>query len=191
MERLLTGRDALDLGPAPGPSPPVDMLLDRVIAHLTAAMGRAMGGGDPAESLGLARLAAGVGDAHPQADVFATILWLLDLFEEHIAPPAPGRGFPEAARLIITALILARTPRAVLPPEITAGRRREHQHASAARPRASGRARIRPTVSSDADHGRRLHRTLRWPRGPRSVVGPPGGVGMARFRASLGSSVPQ
>jgi hypothetical protein len=79
-----------------------------------------MAGGDPAESVGLARLAADVGDAHPQAAVFATILWLLDLFDEHIAPPAPGRAFPEAARLIVTALILARTPRAALPPEISA-----------------------------------------------------------------------
>jgi predicted TIM-barrel fold metal-dependent hydrolase len=120
IERLLTGQDPLDLGPAVGPSPPVDMLLERVIAHLTAAIGRAMAGGDPAESIGLARLAAGVGDAHPQAAVFATILWLLDLFDEHIAPPAPGRAFPEAARLIVTALILARTPRAALPPEISA-----------------------------------------------------------------------
>ena len=101
-----------------------------MIAHLTAAMGRAMAGGDPAESLGLARLAAGVGDAHPQAGVFATILWLLDLFEEHIAPPAPGRAFPEAARLLITALILARTPRAALPPEIAAQHGdASHEHA--------------------------------------------------------------
>ncbi len=132
VERLLTGQAPLDLGPAPGPSPPVDMLLDRVIAHLTAAMGRAMAGGDPAESIGLARLAAGVGDDHPNADVFATILWLLDLFEEHIAPPAPGRAFPEAARLIVTALILARTPRAALPPEIAA-KHGDASHAHAAR----------------------------------------------------------
>lgn len=137
LDRLLTGRDRLDLGPAPGPSPPVDMLLDRVNAHLTAAMGRAMGGGDPAESLGLARLAAGVGDDHPQAGVFATILWLLDLFEEHIAPPAPGRAFPEAARLLITALILARTPRAVLPPEIVA-RHGDASHEHAERGDAAG-----------------------------------------------------
>ncbi|MBW3609551.1 MAG: amidohydrolase family protein, partial [Actinobacteria bacterium] len=120
VQRLLTGQDALDLGPAPGPSPPVDLLLERVGAHITAAMGRAFAGGDPAESTGLARLAAGVGDAHPQADVFAAILWLLDLFEEHLAPPAPGRAFPEAARFMVAALILARTPRAVLPPQIAA-----------------------------------------------------------------------
>ena len=120
LERLVAGHDPLDLGPAPGPSPPIDMLLDRVVAHLTAAMGRAFAGGDPAESLGLARLAAGVGEGHPQADVFAAILWLLDLYEEHIAPPEPGRGFPEAGRFMVAALILARTPRPALPPDIEA-----------------------------------------------------------------------
>ena len=130
IERLISGQEPLDLGPAPGASPPVDLLLERVAAHLTAAMGRAFAGGDPAESLGLARLAAGVGDAHPHADVFAAILWLLDLYEEHIAPPQPGRGFPEAGRLLVLALILARTPRAVLPPEVTErGLDASHEHA--------------------------------------------------------------
>lgn len=132
VQRLLAGQEALDLGPAPGPSPPVDMLLDRVVAHITAAMGRAFAGGDPAESIGLARLAAGVGDGHAQSDVFATILWLLDLFEEHMAPPEPGRAFPEATRLIVMALILARTPRAVLPPHIAA-EAGDASHAHAAR----------------------------------------------------------
>jgi hypothetical protein len=137
LERLLAGADPLQLGPAPGPSPPVDLLLERVAAHITAAMGRVMAGGDPTESLGLARLAAGVGDAHPQAAVFASILWLLDLFEEHLAPPPPGRAFPDAARLIVTALILARTPRPALPPQF-AGDGGDASHAHAARGDAAG-----------------------------------------------------
>jgi predicted TIM-barrel fold metal-dependent hydrolase len=116
IERLVTGQEPLALGPAPGPTGPIDPLLERVGAHLTTAMGRAFVGGDPTESLGLARLSAGVGDDHPHADVFATILWLLDLYEEHIGPPAPGRAFPEAGRFVVAALILARTPRAALPP---------------------------------------------------------------------------
>jgi predicted TIM-barrel fold metal-dependent hydrolase len=130
VERLISGEEPLDLGSAPGPSAPVDLLLERVAAHITAAMGRAFAGGNPAESLGLARLAAGVGDRHPQADVFAAILWLLDLYEEHIAPPAPGRAFPEAARFMVLALILARTPRAVLPPQLAgAAGDASHEHA--------------------------------------------------------------
>jgi len=118
IERLVTRQDPLDLGPAPGPPGPQDPLLERVVAHLTTALGRAFAQGDPSESLGLARLSAGVGDDHPHADVFATILWLLDLFEAHIAPPPPGRAFPEAGRFLVAALVLARTPGAVLPPDV-------------------------------------------------------------------------
>ena len=111
-------------GPDPQPLQP------RVVANLTAALGRAIGGADPTEPLGLARLAAGVGDGHPQADVFAAVLWLLDLFEEHDAPPPPGRRFSDAARLVVVALGLARTPRAALPPQVT-GRAGDasHEHA--------------------------------------------------------------
>ena len=130
VQRLVTRQDARDLGPAPGPSAALDPLLERVVAHLTTALGRAFAGGDPAESLGLARLSAGVGDEHPHADIFATILWLLDLFEEHLAPPPPGRPFPDAARLLVTALVLARTPRAVLPPDTAArAESASHDHA--------------------------------------------------------------
>lgn len=126
-ERLIAGQQPLDLGPARGPSAPTDPLLDRVVAHLTTAMGRAFAGGDATESLGLARLSAGVGDDHPHADVFAAILWLLDLYEEHIGPPRPGRGYPDAGRLLVTALVLARTPRAALPPDVAGSA--SHAHA--------------------------------------------------------------
>lgn len=129
MERLLGGQEAADAGPPPGPSGPLDPLLERVVAHLTTAMGRAFAGSDPTESLGLARLSAGVGGAHPHADVFATILWLLDLLEEHLAPPPPGRAFPIASRFAVAALVLARTPSAALPPDLagrTAGASHEH-----------------------------------------------------------------
>ncbi len=122
IERLVDGREPLALGPAPGPAGPLDPMLERVVVHLTTAMGRAFAGGDPAESLGLARLAAGVGDAHPQAAVCAAIVWLLDLMEEHIAPPPPGRAFPEAGRFMVAALVLARTPRSALPPHIASRR---------------------------------------------------------------------
>jgi hypothetical protein len=137
LERLITRGEPLQLGPAPGPTGALDLLLERVVAHITTAMGRAFAEGDPAESLGLARLAAGVGDEHPHADVFATILWLLDLFEEHIAPPPPGKRFPDAARFIVAALVLARTPSAVLPPD-AARRADSASHAHAARGTTAG-----------------------------------------------------
>ena len=121
MERLLTGGEALDLGPARRPEP--------ARRHAARTRQRAPHRGDRAArwraAIRRSRSASRGWRPAPatptrRPTVFATILWLLDLFEEHIAPPAPGRAFPEASRLIITALILARTPRAVLPPEFTA-----------------------------------------------------------------------
>ncbi|HUR84451.1 MAG TPA: amidohydrolase family protein [Solirubrobacteraceae bacterium] len=131
VERLVTGQDPLDLGPPPGPPAPLDLLLERVVAHLTTAFGRVFAGGEPTESLGLARLAAGTGDAHPQADVFASILWLLDLLDEHMGPPPPGRAFPLAGYFLVASLVLARTPRAVLPPDLAgrSGADASHEHA--------------------------------------------------------------
>jgi hypothetical protein len=62
-------------------------------------MGRAFGQADPSESVALARLACAVGDEHPHADVFAAVLELLDLYEENLAPPPPGRRFPVSGPL--------------------------------------------------------------------------------------------
>ena len=161
----MAGEDPLDLGPPPGPSPPLDLLLERVVANLTAALGRAIGGADPTEPLGLARLAAGVGDAHPQADVFAAILWLLDLFEEHNAPPPPGSRFSDAARLVVIALVLARTPRAVLPPQVSRARRRREPRARRARRerRLNGYAALQRSVSPSAERAT-APVTSRWRR---------------------------
>ena len=81
-------------------------------------MGRAFGGGDPDESIALARLSCAVGDDAPHADVCAAVLELLDLFREHLAPPPPGRPFPLAARFLIAALTVARTPDVPLPADL-------------------------------------------------------------------------
>ena len=114
--RLVAGEDPLWVGDAPGaPSAALHPLLDRVVTHLISAMGRAFSGGDPAESLDLARLACAVGDDAPHADVCAAVLELLDLYREHLAPPPPGRAFPLAARFVIAALVVARTPEVPLP----------------------------------------------------------------------------
>ena len=117
IERLVAGEEPLWVGDAPGaPTLALHPLLDRVVTHLISAMGRAFGGGDPTESLDLARLACAVGDDAPHADICAAVLELLDLFREHLAPPPPGRPFPVAARFIIAALTVARTPTVPLPP---------------------------------------------------------------------------
>ncbi|HWK30388.1 MAG TPA: amidohydrolase family protein [Solirubrobacter sp.] len=117
IARLVAGEDPLWVGPAPGPGA-VDALhplLERVFTHLVSAIGRAFGGGDPEEPLALARLACAVGEDGPHADTCAVVLELLDLFQEHLAPPPPGRPFPLAGRFVMAALAVARTPSVPLP----------------------------------------------------------------------------
>ena len=98
--RLVAGEDPLWVGDAPGaPSEPLHPLLDRVVTHLISAMGRAFGGGDPDESLALARLSCAVGEDAPHADVCAAVLELLDLYREHLAPPPPGPPVPARGAL--------------------------------------------------------------------------------------------
>jgi predicted TIM-barrel fold metal-dependent hydrolase len=114
--RLVAGKDPVWVGNAPGASEAaLHPLLDRVVTHLISAMGRAFAGGDPDESLALARLSCAVGEDAPHADVCAAVLELLDLYREHLAPPPPGRPFPLAARFVMAALIVARTPAVPLP----------------------------------------------------------------------------
>jgi uncharacterized protein len=120
LERVLAAEAPLDLGDAPREAHALDPLLERVITHLTSAMGRAFGQADPSESVALARLACAVGDDAAHADVFAAVLELLDLYEEHLAPPPPGRRFPAAGRLLVMALNVARTPDVTLPSRASA-----------------------------------------------------------------------
>jgi uncharacterized protein len=118
-ERIVLGQDPIWVGPAPGqPTQPQDILLERVVTHLTSAIGRMFGGGDPDEPLALARLACAVGDDGPHAEVCAAVLEQLDLFREHLAPPPPGRPIPAAGRFIIAALAVARTPDVPLPVDL-------------------------------------------------------------------------
>jgi predicted TIM-barrel fold metal-dependent hydrolase len=119
IERLVTGQDPVWLGDAIGPSErALHPLMDRVVTHLTSAIGRAFGGGDPSENVALARLSCAVGEDAPCADVCAAVLELLDLFLEHLAPPPPGRPFPVAGRFMMAALTVARTPDVPLPPDL-------------------------------------------------------------------------
>jgi hypothetical protein len=115
LKRILAGEEPLDLGPPPGRAHALDPLLERVVAHLTSAMGRAFARADPSESIALARLACDVGADGPHAEVHASVLHLLDLFDEHLAPPEPGNPRPTAARFLVAALNVARTPDVPLP----------------------------------------------------------------------------
>jgi hypothetical protein len=115
IERILNGEEPLDLGPPPGPPGPLDPGMERVVSHLTTAMGRAMAEGDPNESVALGRLAVDV--EGPEAESGQAILRLIDLADQHVGPPPPGRRFPRAAQFVLAALAVARTPGIALPSE--------------------------------------------------------------------------
>jgi uncharacterized protein len=110
MARLLAGDEPLDIGPPPPLPGAIHPLLERVCSHLVGAFNRVVAGGDPVEPIGLARLACAVGDDSPHAEVCSAVLGLLDLLELHIGPPEDGRPIPPAARFLVAALYVARTP---------------------------------------------------------------------------------
>lgn len=116
LERLLAGEEPADGGPPPNLVRPLDLHHERVMTHLIAGLGRAFGGGDPSESIALARLACAVGEGDPQAAHFASVMRLLDLFAEHLAVPAEDdRPIPPAGRLLVAALAVVRTPDVPVP----------------------------------------------------------------------------
>jgi hypothetical protein len=116
IARVLEGEPPADLGPPPGPpSAQTDLLLERVVTNLCSAFGRMAAESDPTESVVLARLACAVGTDGPRADVHAAVLEELDRYEAALAPPPPGQRFPIAARYMLHALFVARTPDVPLP----------------------------------------------------------------------------
>jgi predicted TIM-barrel fold metal-dependent hydrolase len=109
IERILAGEEPADGGPPTRRVDALPPLAERVVTHLISAMGRAFGGGDPSEPLAIARLACAVGEDDPHHAHFTSVLRLLDLFDEHVAPPDDGRPYPAAGRFIVAALAIART----------------------------------------------------------------------------------
>jgi hypothetical protein len=87
--------------------------MERVVSHLTTAIGRAMAEGDPSESIALGSLAVDLDG--PEAETGQAILRLLELAEQHQGPPPPGRRFPRSAQFVMSALAVARTPGIALP----------------------------------------------------------------------------
>jgi uncharacterized protein len=115
MAHVLDGGDPLDAGSAPGAVKPIDPMLERVISHGCQAVARMFVRADPSEAVALAKLACGVGQESERADVFAAVLWLLETYEAHITPVPEGLRIHPAARLLIVAVTIARTPDVPLP----------------------------------------------------------------------------
>jgi predicted TIM-barrel fold metal-dependent hydrolase len=110
IDRLVTGQEPLDLGPALGMRErPRDLLLQRIETFLTTAVGRVFSGADGSETLALARMACVLPPDDPKTELCASIVRLLDLRDEvaDVGAQAPGsRGI----HLMLTALCLAATP---------------------------------------------------------------------------------
>ena len=78
-------------------------------------MGRAFGGGDPTESLALARLACAVGEDARTPTSSPPCSSCSTSSTSTCAPPAAAARSRRAARLFVVALIVARTPDVPLP----------------------------------------------------------------------------
>jgi hypothetical protein len=117
LERVLAGSRPEQLGPAPGLASvrALDPVHERVVSHLLAAMGRLFAQADATEPIALARLACAVGEGTEHSEVCGAVLGLLDAYEASLAPPPPGQPFPTAARLLLAALGVARTPDVAVP----------------------------------------------------------------------------
>jgi predicted TIM-barrel fold metal-dependent hydrolase len=115
IERLLDGGDPVDAGPPPRAATPIDPLLERVVSHAAQAIARMFGRGDPSEPVALTKLACGVGEDGAHADVFAAVLGLLETYEANLTDPPKGQRFAPAARLLVAAMTIARTPDVPLP----------------------------------------------------------------------------
>ncbi len=88
------------------------VLLDRLAEFLLLGAISSMRGGDPLESLALARLACDVPDEVDDAPVFAAVRDLLDRFDEFVAENPNDR---RRLTFLILAATVARTPEVPLP----------------------------------------------------------------------------
>jgi predicted TIM-barrel fold metal-dependent hydrolase len=117
-ERVLTGEEPLDLGPAPGTgSLDFDIRLERVATMLTLAIARMLMGRTGWEPLSLARLACQLDDPDaPESDVCRNVLALLERQERLAAEDREASApFGPGIRIVMLAACIARTPDVALP----------------------------------------------------------------------------
>jgi hypothetical protein len=106
LGRVLAGDDLLELGPAPGTGGlgPRVLGFERAIGYLSAAVMLSFRGGDPAESLALARLACQVRGEAPHAEGLRAVDALIAVAQERTAAsdgdPYPGVLAAMAAQIL-------------------------------------------------------------------------------------------
>jgi hypothetical protein len=109
-ERLVTGQEPLDLGPALNVrAPATDILLQRIATFLATAIGRIFSGADGAETLALARMACDLPEDDAYATLCASIARLLEL-HDLVAEPGEREPGSRGVHLIMGAMALAATP---------------------------------------------------------------------------------
>jgi predicted TIM-barrel fold metal-dependent hydrolase len=112
LERVLAGDELLDLGPPPGTDAigPRVLGFERAVAYLTAAVQMVFRGGDPSESLALARLACQASAEAPHADALRAVDRLIALGQERLE--ATGEAYA-CVYPAMTAQVLAGTSASV------------------------------------------------------------------------------
>lgn len=114
--RILAGEEPLDLGPPPTQEArPVTPFLEIASTNLLAALEPMQRGLDPEVPLTVARHACAVPQDEADAPVLASVLRLLDLYEEHHEHLPPRNTFTPGWDLVAAAAVVARTPAAPLP----------------------------------------------------------------------------
>lgn len=114
MERLLAGEELLHFDRAPGEADRLHPHLERIVSHLTAAIGAGLYDGDHLELVSLALLACEVDPDDEHAELIGAVATLLRRAGELAATDADVR-FPRSLRLLVATLAIARTPAAPLP----------------------------------------------------------------------------
>jgi predicted TIM-barrel fold metal-dependent hydrolase len=111
--RIATGEPLVPAGPPVGEHERAPhLLLDRLAEFLLLSAIVTFRGGDPTETLALARLACDVPEEIDDAPVFAAIVELLDAFEAYAAENADDR---RSRSLLILAATVAKTPDVPIP----------------------------------------------------------------------------
>jgi hypothetical protein len=114
--RIVAGDDPVDLGPPPAEEArQVGPFLEAASTNLLAALEAMQRGLDPEVPLVVARHACDVPEDDPDAQVLASVLVLLDLYEEHHERVQRRNTFTPGWDLVSAAAVVARTPAAPLP----------------------------------------------------------------------------
>jgi hypothetical protein len=121
MRRLLDGEELARFDPAPGEPEPLSPALQRVVSHLTAAMGAAIYDGDHLELASLALLACDVVAEDPDRELLTEVEAFLVRSAQLAEGEPPGSRFPPSVWMIAAALGIARTPRAPGPAQSLIG----------------------------------------------------------------------